>query len=184
LETRLLGVHQVGNGTLAVATLDVLREAGYDWDEAALRNGLRSVYWPARMDVIGDQPTVVVDGAHNADSLQKLLEALRAYFSAHRLIIVLGILRNKDQVGMVRALAGVDTVILTFVNNPRATPLDELEGLFAEHAPYVQIHKVEGSADALDLALDLAGREDLVCATGSLYLAGEALRWATAHRAV
>jgi dihydrofolate synthase/folylpolyglutamate synthase len=181
LETPLLGTHQLENATLAIATLDVLHEAGYYWDEAALRNGLRSVHWPARIEVVGHQPTIVVDGAHNTDSIQKLLEALHVHFPSHHLIIVLGVLKNKDQVGMVRALADVDTVILTFVSNPRATPLEELEALFAEHAPHVQIHKVEGSAEALDLALDLADREDLICATGSLYLAGEALRWAAVH---
>ena len=113
--------------------------------------------------------------------MQKLLEALHSYFSLHRLIVVLGVLKNKDQVGMIRALADVDTVILTRVGNPRATPLEELAALFIEHAPHVQVHKVERSAEALDLALDLADREDLVCATGSLYLAGEALRWAATH---
>jgi dihydrofolate synthase/folylpolyglutamate synthase len=181
LETPLLGTHQVENATLAIATLDMLHEAGYCWDEAALRNGLRSVHWPARIEVVGHQPTIVVDGAHNTDSIQKLLAALPAYFPSHRLIIVLGVLKNKDQVGMVRALADVDTVILTSVSNPRATPLGELAALFAEYAPYVQVHKVEGSAEALNLALDLADREDLICATGSLYLAGEALRWAAVH---
>jgi dihydrofolate synthase / folylpolyglutamate synthase len=181
LETPLLGTHQVENATLAIATLDVLREAGYDWDEAALRNGLRSVHWPARIEVVGYHPTVVVDGAHNTDSMQKLLDSLRAYFSYHRLIIVLGVLKNKDQVGMIRALGDVDTVILTCVSNPRATPLEELAVLFAEHAPHAQIYTVEESAKALDLALDLADCEDLICATGSLYLAGEALRWAATH---
>ena len=181
LETPLLGAHQVENATLAIATLDVLGGAGYAWDETALRNGLRSVHWPARIEVVGHQPTIVVDGAHNTDSIQKLLEALHSYFSLHRLIVVLGVLKNKDQVGMIRALADVDTVILTRVGNPRATPLEELAALFIEHAPHVQVHKVERSAEALDLALDLADREDLVCATGSLYLAGEALRWAATH---
>jgi dihydrofolate synthase/folylpolyglutamate synthase len=178
LATPLLGAHQVENATLAVAALDVLREAGHCWDEAALRNGLRSVHWPARIEVVAHYPTIVVDGAHNTDSIQKLLDALHVYFSFHRLIVVLGILKNKDQVGMVRALAESDVVVLTRVSNLRATPLEELEALFAEHAPHVQVYKVEGSAEALDLAVDLADREDLVCATGSLYLAGEALRWA------
>lgn len=181
LETPLLGTHQVENATLAIATLDVLREAGYFWDEAALRHGLRLVHWSARIEVVGHHPTIVVDGAHNTDSMQKLLQTLYAYFSFHRLIVVLGVLKNKDQVGMIRALADVDTVILTRVSNPRAVPLEELEALFAEHASHVQIYKVEGSAQALDLALDLADHEDLVCATGSLYLAGEALRWAAAQ---
>jgi dihydrofolate synthase / folylpolyglutamate synthase len=176
LETPLLGTHQVENATLAIAALEVLREAGYDWDEVALRNGLRSVHWPARIQVVGQHPTIVVDGAHNTDSMQKLLQSLDTYFSFHRLTIVLGVLKNKDQVGMVRALANVDTVILTRVSNPRATPPEELVALFAEHAPHVSIHQVERSDDALDLACDLADREDLICATGSLYLAGEALR--------
>ena len=181
LATPLLGAHQVENATLAIATLDVLREAGYGWDEAVLRDGLRSVHWPARIEVVAYHPTIVVDGAHNTDSMQKLLESLRSYFSYHRLIIVLGVLKNKDQVGMIRALGDVDMVILTRVSNPRATPLDELAALFAEHAPRVQIHTVAESAGALDLALDLADREDLICATGSLYLAGETLRWAAVH---
>jgi dihydrofolate synthase/folylpolyglutamate synthase len=161
--------------------LDVLREAGYYWDEAALRNGLSSVHWPARIEVVGHNPTIVVDGAHNTDSMQKLLQSLRLYFLFHRVVVVLGVLKNKDQIGMIYALADVDAVVLTRVSNPRATPPEELEALFAEHAPHVQVHTVEGSAQALDLALDLADSEDLVCATGSLYLAGEALRWAAAH---
>ncbi len=177
LATPLLGAHQVENATLAIATLDILREAGHYWDEAALRNGLRSVHWPARIGVVAHHPTIVVDGAHNTDSMQKLLHALHVYFSFHRLIVVLGVLKNKDQVGMVRALEEADTVVLTRVSSPRTTPLEELEALFAEHAPHVQVYKAEGSAEALDLALDLADREDLICATGSLYLAGEALRW-------
>jgi dihydrofolate synthase / folylpolyglutamate synthase len=181
LKTPLLGAHQVENATLAIATLDVLREAGYYWDEAALRNGLRSVHWPARIEVVGHHPTIVVDGAHNTDSMQKLLQSLRLYFSFHRMIVVLGVLKNKDQLGMIRALGDVDAVVLTRVSNPRATSVEELATLFAEHAPQVQLHIVEESAQALDLALDLADREDLVCATGSLYLAGEALRWAAAH---
>jgi dihydrofolate synthase/folylpolyglutamate synthase len=172
----------VENATLAIATLDVLRQAGCSWDEAALRNGLRSVHWPARIEVVGHRPTIVVDGAHNTDSMQKLLQSLRSYFSFHRLIIVLGVLKNKDQVGMIRALADVDTVLLTRVNNPRATSSGELAALFTQHAPHVQIHEVEESAQALDLALDLADREDLVCATGSLYLAGETLRWVATQR--
>jgi dihydrofolate synthase/folylpolyglutamate synthase len=56
--------------------------------------------------------------------------------------------------------------------------------VFAEHAPRVQIYTVEESTEALDLALDLADPEDLICATGSLYLAGEALRWAAVHGGV
>src|SRR5256886_4977282 len=89
LEIPLAGQHQLENATAALATLDSLREKGIKWDEEALRKGLRLVHWPARIEVVGHDPTIVVDGAHNADSMQKLLQALYASFSMHRLIVVL-----------------------------------------------------------------------------------------------
>src|SRR5690348_16961491 len=76
LEIPLAGQHQLENATLAVATLDILRQKGISWDEQALREGLRKVRWPARIDVVEHKPTTVVDGAHNADSMEKLMQAL------------------------------------------------------------------------------------------------------------
>jgi dihydrofolate synthase/folylpolyglutamate synthase len=69
------------------------------------------------------------------------------------------------------------------MHNPRATDPATLAALFAEHAPGVKVYIKEDSAEAMNFALELAGRDDLICATGSLYLAGEALRWAAAHGA-
>lgn len=178
----LAGLHQIENATLAVATLDMLRERGVHWNEQALREGLSSVHWPARIEVVGNDPTIVVDGAHNADSMQKLLQALHSSFTFHKLIVVLNVNRDKDIVGIVQALAGIDMVILTHMkSSPRALDIETLQKLFAAHAPSVQIFTAEKSEEAMDLALDLSDRHDLICATGSLYLAGEALRWAAAH---
>jgi dihydrofolate synthase/folylpolyglutamate synthase len=181
LQIPLLGVHQIENATLAIATLEILREAGYDWDEVVLRRGLRAVRWLGRLEVVGQEPTIVVDGAHNTDSMQKLLAALRTYFPMRQLIVVLGVLKNKDLADMVRTLAGVDAVVLTRVGNPRAVEQTVLAELFAQCAPNVRVYQAGRSSEAMDMALGLAGREDLVCATGSLYLAGEVLRWAAAH---
>jgi dihydrofolate synthase / folylpolyglutamate synthase len=178
----LAGLHQLENATVALAALDVLQERGVDWNEQALRAGFRTVHWPARIEVVGSDPTIVVDGAHNADSMQKLMQALRTSFTLHRLIVVLNMNRDKDLVGIVQALAGVDIVILTHMkSSPRAVTIEAMQELFATHAPSVQIFSAEQSEQAMDLALDLADRNDLICATGSLYLAGEALRWAAAH---
>ncbi len=181
LETPLLGLHQVENATLALAVLELLRERGYAWDERALRTGFKAVHWPARVQIVGRQPTIVVDGAHNVDSIEKLLQTLHTSFESHRLLFVLGINRDKDLTGMIRSLRTIDAVVLTHVNNPRATSIETLEKLFAEHAPGVSIYRAETTAEAMDLALDLADPTDLICATGSLYLAAEALRWAAAH---
>lgn len=178
----LAGLHQLENATVALAALDALRERGIDWNEQALRAGFSAVHWPARIEVVGSDPTIVVDGAHNADSMQKLIQALRTSFTLHRLLVVLNINRDKDMVGIVKALADVDIVILTHMkSSPRAVAIETLQELFAIHAPSVQIFSAGQSEQAMDLALDVADRDDLICATGSLYLAGEVLRWAAAH---
>src|SRR5579864_6336588 len=181
LEIPLAGRHQLENAALALAALEILREKGVAWDEAALREGLRRVYWPARIEVVGHDPTVVVDGAHNADSMQKLMEALHDSFTLHRLIVVLSVARDKDLEGIAQSLRDVDVVVLTRVANPRAAAIEDLQAIFALQAPRVQIFSATESGAAMDLALALADRDDLVCATGSLYLAGEALRWAAAR---
>jgi dihydrofolate synthase/folylpolyglutamate synthase len=181
LETPLLGVHQAENATLALATLELLRERGYAWDEEALRRGMKAVQWPARIQLIGHDPTIVVDGAHNTDSMHKLLQTLRSTFSPHHLIIVLSVNRDKDLVGIVQTLRDVDSVVLTRIKNPRVAHIEEIESLFAKYAPNVIVHRADTTEEAMDLALDLAERSDLICATGSLYLAGEALRWGADH---
>jgi dihydrofolate synthase/folylpolyglutamate synthase len=181
LETPLLGVHQAENATLALATLELLRKHGYAWNEEALRRGMKAVQWPARIQLISHDPTIIVDGAHNTDSMHKLLQTLRSTFSPHHLIIVLSMNRDKDLVGIVQTLRDVDSVVLTRIKNPRVAHIEEIESLFAQYAPNVIVHRADTTDEAMDLALDLAERSDLICATGSLYLAGEALRWGADH---
>src|SRR6266566_4114977 len=181
LEIPLAGQHQLENATLALATLDVLRKKGISWDEQALRDGLRNVRWPARIDVVEHNPTIVVDGAHNADSMEKLLQALRDSFVFHRLIVVLSLARDKDLLGIAKALQYVDVVILTRMVNPRAATIENMQEAFAHQAQNVQIYTTQDSRAAMYLALEIAKRDDLICATGSLYLAGEVLRWAAAR---
>ncbi len=181
LEIPLVGRYQLENATVALATLEELRRKGILWDEAALRRGFAAVHWPARIEVVGHDPTIVVDGAHNGDSIQKMLQALRTTFSFHRLIVVLSLARDKDLTRIVQALSDVDSVIVTRMDNPRAVAIEKLQELFAEHAPHVAIYTAKESNEAMNLALDLADASDLICATGSLYLAAEALRWAAAR---
>ncbi len=183
LEISLAGRYQIENATAALATLEMLRKKGIMWDEAALREGLQRAYWPARLQVIGYEPTIIVDGAHNADSVQKLMEAMGSIFVYQRVIVVLSVARDKDLEGIVRVLvgAGVDTVVLTMVANPRMARVEEMEAVFAKYAPGMKIYATSQSTQAMDLALKLADVHDMICATGSLYLAGEVLRWAAAH---
>ncbi len=181
LEIPLAGQHQLENATLALATLDMLRKIGISWDERALREGLRKMRWPARIDVVEHHPTIVVDGAHNADSMEKLMQALQDSFAFHRLIVVLSLFRDKDLVGIARALEHADIVVLTRMVSPRAATVEQMQEIFAKHAPHAEIHTAGDSRAAMGLAVGLAGDNDLICATGSLYFAGEVLRWAAAR---
>jgi len=181
LEIPLAGQHQLENATLALATLDVLNKKGISWDEQALRNGLRNVRWPARIEVVEHNPTIVVDGAHNADSMEKLLQALRDSFVLHRLIVVLSLARDKDLVGIAKALKSVDVVVITRMINPRVATIESIQEAFARHAPDVEMYTTLDSRAAMNLSLSIAKSSDLICATGSFYLAGEVLRWAAAR---
>lgn len=184
LEIPLLGLHQVENAALALAALENLRASGRaecSWDEATLRQGLRDVRWSARIEIVARHPTIIVDGAHNADSMQKLMQSLHELFSFKRLLVVLGFNADKDLPGMIQALAGIDGVILTRALNPRAATLERMQELFARHAPAVKVYIAGESRAAMELAYTLAAPDDLICATGSLYLAAEVLRWAASQ---
>lgn len=184
LEIPLLGLHQVENATLAVAVLEILRATNQPecaWDEATLRQGLRSVNWSARMEIIARQPTTIVDGAHNADSMEKLMQSVRTLFTYKRLFMVFGCNADKDLSGMLQTLTDVDSLILTHALNPRSATLERLQELCAQHVPQARVYTASDSREAMDLARSLAAPDDLICASGSLYLAAEVLRWAASQ---
>lgn len=169
----LLGAYQAVNATTAVAALFLLVEQGLDLPVEAIREGLATVRWPGRLEVLGHEPLVMVDCAHNADSARKLTTALQAIMDYDRLIIVIGASADHVTPGLLRALvSGADRAIITAARHPKAaTPAWIQEqaadlGLETEVCPTVP--------EALDLALEYAGPRDLVCCTGSVFVAAEA----------
>ncbi len=179
LELALLGEHQVENAATAVATVEWLREQGLPIDEAAIRQGLREVRWPARLQVVGRSPWAIVDGAHNADSFGRLFAALRRHFDFERLTLVLGLMADKDIAGIVGEIsrASVERVVATAVAHPRAASPAALAALVRQQAPQTEVSVAADASAALASALQMAGPRDLVIVAGSLYLAAEALRW-------
>jgi dihydrofolate synthase/folylpolyglutamate synthase len=152
----------------------LLRRAGHHIPDAAISEGLRSVRWPARLEVVHRDPLVVVDGAHNDDSAEKLAAALPAVFSYRRLILVLGVSADKDLDAIAAALVpAAAAVIVTRSSHPRsAAP----EALAAAVRPYLAgtLTLTSDVDAALEGALALAGPDDLVCITGSLFVAAAA----------
>ena len=175
--TPLLGEHQLINATTAVATLSLLREAGLDIPQATIREGMETVSWPGRFEILGRQPLIIADSAHNGDSARKLVATVRAVCDYRRLIVILGASADHATPALMEALlVGADRAIAAQAKHPRAADPDWLQDRAA--ALGFQMEVSGTVAQALELALADAGPEDLVLCTGSVFVAGDArLAW-------
>ncbi len=172
LSLSLVGRHQVENAALALAAVDVLSAKDRDIDDGSVVEGLRDVRWEGRLEVISRDPQIVLDGAHNPAGISSLCNALMEDFSCRRLIVVFGALSDKDHTGMLKRLLPLaDILILTRPKEERAAPSQDLLSVAAPHHGHIEV--VDDPGDALARARLLAGVDDLVCVTGSLYLVGE-----------
>jgi dihydrofolate synthase/folylpolyglutamate synthase len=172
----LIGEHQVLNGTVALAALDIVRERrpGLGLESENIRQGLALVRWPGRFQVVGRRPVVVLDGAHNVDSAFKLRRTLERVFPDQCRILVLGVTAEKDVGGIIRALAPVaDEIIVTAANHPRAATAADLGRQVQEAGFWCAVSS--SVADGLGMALAMAGPSDVICVTGSLFVVGDAL---------
>ena len=173
LHLALLGEHQGINATVAVAVVETLREKGVVVGDDAIRQGLRSAWWPGRLETLALGPRVVVDGAHNVDSMRRLAAALRQCFSYDRLIVVIGASLDKDISGMIAEIAlAASVLIATRSSHPRSAETEKLADLAAKHVDHV--YEASSVSAALSLARSLANENDLICATGSLFVVSEA----------
>jgi dihydrofolate synthase/folylpolyglutamate synthase len=175
----LLGQHQAENGAVAYAALAALRQAGLPLTSSAIAEGLRSVRWPGRFEIMSRRPYLVLDGAHNRDSAQKLATALVDYFPGRRVSLVFGASSDKDVPGMLAELlqpgSGITRVIFTQAVHPRAQDPEELaDQADPIGANGVAVEVVMGVARAVERALETAGPDDVILACGSLFVVAEA----------
>jgi dihydrofolate synthase/folylpolyglutamate synthase len=175
LPVPLLGEHQALNCGLALALLDQLKSQGMKIDDQAAMAGLAGVYLPGRMEMIQQDPRVLVDGAHNAASMHALMRAIGQHIPYDSMVMVFGCAADKDIQGMMAEIAtGADKVIFTqATNNPRAAKPTELADLFEESTGRVG-QVTQNLRDAIRVACSAVSREDLICICGSFCLVGEA----------
>jgi dihydrofolate synthase / folylpolyglutamate synthase len=152
----------------------LLRARGLALPDAALAEGLAAVSWPGRFELLPLDPPVLIDGAHNGDSARKLAAAIRDELAPTRLLLVLGTSRDKDVAAIAAALAPhAAAVVLTRSRHHRAMDLDRIAAALQQHldGPLLIAGDV---AAAIDEARALAAPGDLICVTGSLFVAAEA----------
>lgn len=174
LRVPLAGDHQFRNAALAVGIVDSLCQKGWVIEETAIQEGLARTQWPLRIEVLGKKPFVILDVAHNWASIKALLETLDREFPAERKILIFAASRDKDVTGMLRQLIPqFDTLIMTqFVGNPRGMSLGKLSALVHSLSGRMA-HAVSSPVQAWNLARRLAGPGDLICGTGSFFIASE-----------
>jgi dihydrofolate synthase / folylpolyglutamate synthase len=171
----LQGEHQALNCGLALAILDKLRTRGFEMDDNDVIRGLVKTELSGRMEMVWTDPRVLIDGAHNASAIKALIRGVGAHISYDSLVMIFGCAEDKDVTEMLKCISlGADKIIFVRAKtNPRSLPAEDLQRLFAQISG-----KMTQTADTVQEAVNLAARavsrEDLICVTGSFYLAGEA----------
>lgn len=174
----LLGAHQADNTAAAVAAIEVLMEQGALITAEHIRRGVESVWWPGRLETVASRPRIVVDGAHNVDSMRKLRVALRQCFSYRRLLVIMGCSVGHDAAAMVQEMAPAASVFITVrSSHPRSVDAGLLADAALRHCQTERCQTVWEAPEvvtALRIAQELASEDDLICVTGSLFVVADA----------
>jgi len=171
----MLGRHQAENAVTALVSMHELeRLALIEIDDAAIRRGLSEACCIGRMQIIDRRPTVVADVAHNPDGARALVAAIDEVFDYERLIVVLGIMGDKDARGFIAEFAEhTDVAIMTRPASDRAADPEELSAIAADLGLANRV--VPSAGAAIESALSEAGEADLVLVTGSHYTVGDVM---------
>ncbi|MFH0858590.1 MAG: folylpolyglutamate synthase/dihydrofolate synthase family protein [Candidatus Omnitrophota bacterium] len=170
LMIQLIGKHQLVNAAIAIGVVEALRAYKVKVDVDTIRKGLYNTAWPGRCEVVSRMPYVILDGAQNIASARALKKTIKKYFRYKKLILVLGVSKDKDIKGICTELYDLaDVVILTRANNPRAAEPQVLNEGFEGKESYI----LNSIKEAKNKAIQLAKKEDLILVCGSLFVVGE-----------
>lgn len=172
LSIPLLGDYQLENAACAIAAVEILQTKGFKIGYQEILQGMMNINWPARLQILGKRPLLIIDGAHNVYSIKMVLSSIAKYFKYKKATVIFGSSRDKDITGMAKELAGfADHIILTSSKHARAASPEELKEAFKRAG--LKAFTAENIKPALIDALRQCGNEDLVLVTGSLFLAAE-----------
>lgn len=163
---RLLGSYQVSNASLAIAAAKYL-----GIEQAAIDAGLATTIWECRLELFGQSPTILLDGAHNPAGVTALRASLDELFPQRKILFLLGILQDKDIAGMMKVLVRpCDEVVITWPLSERAASPETV----AQYANASYVETVERIEDGIERIYKRASADDIICIAGSFYLVGRA----------
>lgn len=167
----LLGKHQLLNCATVIYAAEQLTLKGVEIKRRHIISALSKVKWPGRLEIMSREPLVVIDGAHNIDGIKKLSESIDSYFSYENLVLVLGILADKQVMEMVETIVPkAKKVIAVTPNSERAELAEELAKIIKLYNTNVEV--IKDYSKALEIGIAYCDTKDLLLISGSLYMIG------------
>lgn len=168
----LIGAYQAKNAAVAITAAEILQTKGWHISAQAITNGLLSVRWPARFELLKRDPLFIADGGHNPQGISAVAESLKLHFPNHKITFLLGVMADKDISSMIGILCPIADAFFTVTpNNPRAMDAEALAVLLRERGCATEA--CDSVASGVRCAIGHAGKSGVVCALGSLYLLGD-----------
>lgn len=172
IKIKMLGHHQVMNTKTAVLTIKALCDIGYDISDEAVYKGLSEATWPARFELLTKEPLIVLDGGHNVQGIEALVDSLNKYFPGKKVKVTCGMLSDKDYMKMTGDLLSIgDNFITVTPNNDRALTAEELSDIIKGMGKKARTAK--NIKEAVDMALNTRSDDEMLVFCGSLYMIGE-----------
>lgn len=173
LTVRLRGSYQPHNAAIVLETVDLLGRLGWNISESAITQGLAQTEWHARFEVLSTDPLAVYDGGHNMEGVTAAAESIKLYFGDEKVILLTGVMEDKDYLGMAATLAPLAASVVTVTpDNPRSLAAERYAEVFAKLG--VTAEPADGITSGVAKALALAkesGRPLMML--GSLYMYGD-----------
>lgn len=176
LRLNLAGKHQLQNAALAVGTVLLLKQKGWQVSGDAIYSGLADVNWPGRLQIFQSNPKVVLDVAHNVGAIHQVMNNLHEIFNFKKLFVVIGLLKDKDYRGIARIVTSkADFVHVVSIKSERALPPEILAQEIAKNTDNYNIRR--DILQAFEEIQKSATKDDLILITGSHYTVGEFLQY-------
>jgi dihydrofolate synthase/folylpolyglutamate synthase len=175
---RMPGKHQGDNSAVAIAVWNRLNADGWNLPEQPLRDAIAETQLCCRVEVVSSAPLTIVDTSHNVASIAALLDAIRDHFMPSKITFIFACSKDKEYETMLQQVLGVAhrLIVTQFQTNPRAVPVERLEELaksYVEQHPGVEVLSAPSSEQAVEYATRSATENELICITGSFFLAAE-----------
>ncbi|MDC0035557.1 Mur ligase family protein [Chloroflexi bacterium] len=170
----LIGKHQMENALTAICTIETLEELGHQIDKDCVESGMANLSWPGRFEVLkSSDPIVIVDGAHNPDSMDKLANTVKDTVNSSRIIVVFGSIGGHDITEMLESLKPLNPILIPVSSRHPKSVSCEVVKKASLGCGIDTIGRYDTVSQGLDYALSIASEKDLVLATGSLSVVAE-----------